>query len=43
MIKKEKEKEKTKADDLGPLGLQFAVGENSSTGYGRFLHSLHLR
>jgi len=25
------------------LGLQFAVGENSSTGYGRFVHSLHLR
>jgi len=24
------------------LGLQFAVGENSSTGYGRFLRSLHL-
>jgi len=25
------------------LGLQFAVGENSSTGYGRFLRSLHFR
>jgi len=24
------------------LGLQFAVGANFSTGYGRFLHSLHL-
>ena len=24
------------------LGPQFAVGENFSTGYGRFLHSLHL-
>jgi len=26
-----------------PLGLQFAVGANSSTGYGQFLRSLHLR
>ena len=25
------------------LGLQFAVGENLSRGYGRFLHSLHFR
>jgi len=25
------------------LGLQFAVGENLSTGYGRFLRSLQLR
>ena len=25
------------------LGLQFAVEENFSTGYGRFLHSLHFR
>ena len=25
------------------LGLQFAVGENLSTGYGRFLRSLHFR
>jgi len=25
------------------LGLQFAVGENFSAGYGRFLRSLHFR